>query len=137
LRRHDRFRFALLGLPAILNALAMFLVAFNVSFRTSAGYLFLVPLAVALVCLMIGAHFAIKRGRDLGWSAWSTMGILIASLVFFPAILAMLCVLLFLPARQHAERFGAPPTRLSILSWLAALPLATMPWLLALLTKTI
>jgi uncharacterized membrane protein YhaH (DUF805 family) len=137
LTRHDRARFALLGLPALLNALAMLIVAFNVSFRASSGYLFLVPLIGALVCLAIGAYFAVKRGRDLGWSAWNTLGILIASLIFFPGIVALMSAYLFLPARRSAERFGSPSPQLSIFTWLAALPLAAMPWLLALFIRTI
>jgi uncharacterized membrane protein YhaH (DUF805 family) len=137
LNRHNRRQFALLGLPAIINTLILLVVAFQVSFRVNSGYRWLIPFFTALVCLCIGCRFAVKRGHDIGWTAWSTIGMLVVGTVLGPALLLPACLLLFLPATPSAHRFGPPPDEHIRFVWLQALVLAGAPWLLMLLTRVI
>lgn len=137
MKRHNRTQFALLGLPAIINTLLMLIVSFNSTFRMGNGYKWLIPFVTALVCLALAAHFAVKRGRDIGWPAISAVGILLVSVVMLPAILISAGVLLFMPARPGGDRFGPTPDGVSPLSVVLALVLAALPWLLMVATKMI
>lgn len=137
MRRIGRAHFALLGVPATINALAMLVVSFNSTFRTGSGYTWLLPLAVALACLAVAAACAIRRGRDLGWASLSTAGIFVVCLFFVPLVLVILALLVFLPPRPSAAQFGPPPHPLGPGALLLALVLAGAPWIFALVAKLI
>lgn len=137
MKRHDRARFAMLGVPATFNGLAMLLVAFNATFRIGTGYRWLLPVAVAVACLALATSCAIKRGRDIGWAPISTVALFVLCIFFGPAVLMPVAVLLFLPTRPSADAFGPAAPPLGPLTLLMALVLATVPWLIALLLKMI
>lgn len=137
MNRHNRLQFALLGLPAVINTLAMLVVSFNSTFRSGNGYKWLIPMLAALVCLLLATLFAAKRGRDLGWPAAGTAGILVVSVVFGPVVLIPVGVLLFMPAKPGADRFGPAPDPHSLLLWPLALILAGWPWLLMVFTRLV
>lgn len=137
MKRHDRARFAVLGLPATFNGLAMLLVAFNATFRSGMGYRWLLPVAVALVCLAFATACAIKRGRDIGWSPVSTVALFVLCMFFGPVVLLPVALLLFLPTRPPADALGPPAPPLGPVTLLIALVLAAVPWLIALLLKMI
>ncbi|MBL8524382.1 MAG: DUF805 domain-containing protein [Betaproteobacteria bacterium] len=135
--RHSRAQYALLGLPATLNTLALLLVAFNATFRTGLGNRFVLALIAALVCLLFSIRFAVKRGHDLGWSGWQTIALFIVCTAFGPAVLLAAGVLLFMRARQGSEKFGPAPGELTLMDWLLAVLLAIWPWPLMLFARLI
>ncbi len=137
MKRYDRARFAILGVPATFNGLAMLVVGFNATFRTGIGYRWLLPVAVALACLAFATSCAIKRGRDIGWAPVSTVALFVLCIFFGPVVVVPVAVLLFLPARPPADALGqaAPPP--GPLTLLVALVLAAAPWLIALFLKMI
>ncbi len=137
MKRHSRKQFALLGLPSLLNTLPLLLLAFHVSFRMHVGYTWLLPVITALACLALGIFFAIKRGRDIGWPAMNTVGLLFICMVMGPTILLPVALLLFMSARPGGNQYGPPTGETSPFLWIMAIALAGWPWLLMLLTKMI
>ena len=137
LRRHDRTRFALFGLPATVNALALAVVVFSVSFRLNSGNHFVIPLAVALLCLLLALRFAILRGHDIGWSGPQTFALFLVCTLLGPTVLPVVGVLLFMPARAGGDQFGPAPPAVSAWDWLQALILAAWPWPLMLVARVI
>lgn len=135
--RHSRAQYALLGLPATLNALALLLVAFNATFRTGLGNRFVLALIASLACLLLAIYFSIQRGRDLGWPAWQTIALFIVCIAFGPAVLLAMGILLFMSARREGENFGPAPGNLTAWNWLAAVLLALWPWPLMLVARLI
>ncbi|MEP7156459.1 MAG: hypothetical protein ABI905_11845 [Betaproteobacteria bacterium] len=144
--RIRRLPFALLGLPAIVNALAMLVVAFNTTFRMGSGYRWLLPFTAALVCMALALYFAIKRGRDIGWQGPFTAGILLVSTAMLPALLLPLGILLFMrgkasahaqtPTQTQVAPAGSSSMRTPGLVLLAVL-LAALPWTAMLLLKIV
>lgn len=137
MKRHSRLHFALLGLPAIINVLLLLVVAINTAFRPNGGFKWLLPLCAALVCLALAVHFAVKRGRDLGWTPLSTAGILLVSVLMLPAVLIPLGLLLCMQAKPSGDRFGPPPGPVALLSVVLGFVLALCPWALMLMTRII
>lgn len=137
MRRHDRTRYALFGLPATINTVVLLLVAFNASFRHNSGYRFVIPLAVAIICLLFALRFAIQRGHDIGWSGPQSVGLFLVCTLLGPTVLPVLAVLLIMPARASADQFGPVPPGVSAWDWIQALILAGWPWPLMLVARVI
>lgn len=137
MKRIGRAHFALVGVPATINALAMLVVSFNSTFRIGSGYTWLLPLTVALACLALATVCAIRRGRDLGWAPVSTLAAFVLCILFGPVVLLILALLAFMPPRPAAAQFGPPPRPVGPVTSLGALVLAGAPWLFALLAKLV
>lgn len=137
MKRIGRAHFALVGVPATINTLAMLVVSFHSTFRVGSGYTWLLPLAVALACLAVATVCAIRRGRDLGWAPVSTFAAFVLCILFGPVVLLILGLLAFMPSRPSAAQFGPPPGPVGPVTLLGALALAGAPWLFALLAKLV
>lgn len=128
--RHDRLRFALLGLPFLLNIPALALFALNAATSGHghcAGNLSLILMGA---CLVLSLPFVIKRGRDLGQPAKGTAAFWLLGYAFPPLWLGLLGVYTLKKASPKADALGPvpPPVGLGILP-LAVLAYA-WPWML-------
>jgi hypothetical protein len=128
--RHDRVRFALLGLPFLLNIPALALFALNAATSGHghcAGDLSLILIGA---CLLLSIPFVIKRGRDLGQPAKGTIAFWLLGYAVPPLWLGLLGVYSFKKASPKADALGPAPGPLGI----GILPLAVLayawPWML-------
>lgn len=128
--RHDRSRFIAFGLLSLLNVLALLLHGLNLATHgrggAAASLPLLVLLAIALLCVTLWA--AIKRGHDLGWSAWASLGACVGSLLLGPVVLLLGAYLALARGQPDTNRFGAPPAAATPVTWIAGVLVLALPW---------
>jgi uncharacterized membrane protein YhaH (DUF805 family) len=133
--RYDRSRYIALGLPALLNALALPLYALQITTSGSSDE-YAVPfyLVIALACGLFGVSAMIKRCRDIGSSAW---GILLGFLFAPPLMLLVALVLIFAPSNPAADQLEAPALRPTFDIWFTGFLLLVSPWMPVLLVRAL
>jgi uncharacterized membrane protein YhaH (DUF805 family) len=136
--RYDRTHFFAFGVLPILNCAAILIYGLLLATSTGGGTEQSVPalLVLALACGLAAMVAAIKRGRDLGWSAWITLAVFWVSVAMGPVLLALVAYLLFAKATPTAEVFSPPSSPATAVTWYWAVMNLIWPWiLLAFLSK--
>lgn len=128
--RHDRTRFALLGLPFLLNFPALALFALNATTSGRGSCAFGLSLILMGVCLVLSVPFIIKRGRDLGQPAKGTLAFWLLGYAFPPLWLGLVGAYTFKCTSPKAEELGPTPPPPGV----GIVPLAMLayawPWML-------
>lgn len=127
--RYDRTRYIALGLPGLVNGLAIPLYALAISTGGSSSHdEFAVPfyLAIALVCALFGVAAMIKRSRDMGFSA---LGILLGLIFATPLMLLVALVLMFVPSNPSADSIEPPPSPAGLDIWFKGMIHLLLPWM--------
>ena len=130
MRRYDRARFALLGLPFLLNFPALALFALNATTSGQGDCAFGLSLILMGACLVLSVPFIIKRGRDLGQAAKGTIAFWLLGYAFPPLWLALLLIYIFKKTSPKADEHGPVPPPVGM----GVIPLAVIayagPWML-------
>lgn len=129
-RRHDRARFIAFGLLSLLDVFALLLHGLNLATHGRGGAAASLPWLVLLVValLFVTLWAAIRRGHDLGWSAWAAVGACAGSLLLGPVVLVLAGYLTVAKGQPESNRFGAAPSRATPSTWLLAALLLAAPW---------
>ncbi|MDP3859446.1 MAG: hypothetical protein Q8Q73_16955 [Stagnimonas sp.] len=129
--RYDRARFAAYGLTSAVNGIALLIFAFDASFHLGSKLGMWAAIALGLGALAWAGRCAMRRGRDLGWSAPMIAIAFPLSLFLMPLGLLLIGFLCFGLPQPKAERFGlAPPAAGASRLWLGALFGVLAPWAL-------
>lgn len=140
MQRHDRTRYIAFGLASALNALALLLHGLDLATRgggpTGAVLLFIIILAGLALLFSVGA--AAKRGRDLGWSAWVSVGGSLAAITFIAPYLLLMLYFSATKGQPGRNAHGDPPPPATFFTWLLALFWIAVPWIaLSIATKVV
>lgn len=128
--RYDRGRFFAFGVLSIVNVLALLLYGLDLATRGSGGAGDSLPVLIVLagLWLLVALHAAVRRGRDMEWSALQTVAIFVVALGFGPFVLVLIAYLALAKTGVVPNKFGPPASPPSITTWLAALMLQSVPW---------
>lgn len=129
--RQGRDKYFLFGLIPLTNLFATIIYVIKTQIHGSEILSDPVPpiLAACLGLLFSALVSSAKRGHDLGWNAWSTLGGFLALLGFGPAVFA-LALFLTLKKGQADNEYGGIPSNVSRKDFLAALSMNSIPWAL-------
>jgi len=108
--RHDRSRFALLGLPFLLNIPALALFALNATTSGRGSCAFGLSLILMGACFVLSVPFILKRGRDLGQPAKATLAFWLLGYALPPLWLVLLGLYCCKPATPRADTLAPAPT---------------------------
>lgn len=128
-QRHGRLQFFVFGVLPVLNVLALLLRGLVLSTGGSSNTerALVVILVAALVSLACAGSSAIKRGRDLGFTAAKTVGLIALSFVFLPLLVVLMAY--FSLAKAPAPAPDERPAGTMGIGWLWAPVLLLAPWM--------
>lgn len=128
--RHDRSRFLAFGILPLLNVVSLLLHGLGLATHGRGGAAASLPLLVvlAIVVLLAVPWAAVKRGRDLGWSAALSLTACMGSLLFGPAVLVLAGYLGLAKGQDRSNAFGPPPPPATLSTWSGAIVLIVLPW---------
>jgi hypothetical protein len=128
--RYDRTRFALLGLPFLLNFPALALFALNATTSGRGSCAFGLSLILMGVCLVLSIPFVIKRGRDFGQPAKASAAFWLLGFALPVAWPILLGIYVFKKTSPKADELGPVPPPVGF----GVIPLAILayawPWML-------
>ena len=136
--RYDRTHFFAFGVLPTLNSLAMLVYGLGLATHGTGGAGRSIPALLVLVAIngLMALTAAIKRGRDLGWSAWITVLSFWLALALGPVLLVLVGYLVFANPKSSGEAFGPPAAPATVVTWYWAIMNLIWPWfLLAFLGK--
>jgi len=119
-----RNRFLLLAAPCMINAVAMFFVAFGAAFGGPQRVLLWPALGLLAACLLLLALLSAIRAGQVGNSPGLAFVSVILSAAFGPALIIPVAYLAFKPELQPTDRQETAGS-----SWLSSLVLLALPWL--------
>lgn len=130
MNRYDRTHFFAFGVLPTLNSVAMLIYGLGLATHGTGGEGRSIPALLVLVAIngLLAITAAVKRGRDLGWSAWITVLGFWFSLALGPVLLILLGYLMFAKTKPNAESFGPPATPATIVTWYWAIMNLIWPW---------
>jgi uncharacterized membrane protein YhaH (DUF805 family) len=129
IQRYDRSRFLAFGVLPVLNVVGILLYGLDMATRGT-GSEDSIPalLGIAALCLLLAMLAAIRRGHDVGWSAWLTVPVFWVSLSLGPVLLVLIGYLIFAKSSEKAEEFGPMVAPASAVTWVQAVMNLLWPW---------
>ena len=128
--RHDRARFIAFGIVPLLNVIALLLYGLGLATHGRGGAAASLPVLVVLAgaIVLVVPWAAVKRGRDLGWSAWVSLAACVGSMMLGPAVLLLAGYLAFARGQSGSNEFGPPPRPATVADWARGVALLLFPW---------
>lgn len=133
--RHNRSSFLVLGVLTAVNAAGLLLYGLNLATGSGGGGESSVPvvLVLAALCLLVFLYATIKRGRDLGWSAWFTTVILGIGPITPLFTIYLACA----KGEAGANRYGPPPPPAPATLWFWTLFFIICSWFVLAITARV
>jgi uncharacterized membrane protein YhaH (DUF805 family) len=130
LQRYDRSRFLAFGVLPVLNIVGLLLYGLNLATSGAGGAEDAIPalLVMAALCLLLAMLAAIRRGHDVGWSAWLTVPVFWVSLSMGPVLLVLIGYLMFAKSSDKAEEYGPIVAPANLITWIQAVMNLVWPW---------
>jgi uncharacterized membrane protein YhaH (DUF805 family) len=131
--RAGRTHFLVLGVVPLLNAAALLLYGLYLATSGAGGSEKAVPLLLVLAgagVLALGVA-VVKRGRDLGWAAATSLAGLLLGALLGPMVLLFLTYVAFAKGQPGDNAFGPPAAAPSFPAWFWSFFALVVPWFAA------
>ena len=132
MKRFDRGRFLAFGVFSALNAIALALYALALATHGRGPAAAAQPVLFVMIalCLLAALLASIKRGHDLDRPGWQVFLAYWACVAGGPLLLVLVGYLAMARGTTDRNAYGPPPGRAGWSSWLGAVVMLAMPWLI-------
>ncbi len=132
MQRFNRQRFLAFGVLSVFNAIALALLTLGLATHGTGPAAAAQPVLFVMIalCLLAALVASVKRGHDLGRPGWQVFLAYWISIAGGPLLLAFVGYLAMARGQDRENAYGLPPAPAGIGSWLLAMALLALPWVI-------